>query len=88
LADGREVKTYYAAESVGIAIGLLITALHRVGLATLTHTPSPMAFLRTLCSRPSTERAYVILPVGYPSEGCVVPDLKRKSLGDIADFLE
>ena len=88
LPDGREVKTYYAAESVGIAVGLLIAALHRAGLATLTHTPSPMTFLRTLCARPATERAYVILPVGYPSEGCVVPDLKRKSLGEISDFLE
>jgi nitroreductase len=88
LPDGREVKTYYAAESVGIAVGLLITALHRAGLATLTHTPAPMSFLRELCGRPASERPYVILPVGYPASDCTVPDLQRKSLEEIAEFVE
>lgn len=88
LPDGRAVKTYYAAESVGIAVGLLIAALHRAGLATLTHTPAPMAFLRELCERPATERPYVILPVGYPAADCTVPDLQRKSLAEIASFVE
>lgn len=88
LPDGRAVKTYYAAESVGIAVGLLIAALHRAGLATLTHTPAPMAFLRELCGRPASERPYVILPVGYPAKDCTVPDLQRKPLAEIAGFVE
>jgi nitroreductase len=88
LADGREVKTYYAAESVGIAVGLLIAALHRAGLATLTHTPAPMGFLRELCGRPASERPYVIVPVGYPASDCTVPDLARKRLDEIAEFVE
>lgn len=88
LPDGREVKTYYAAESVGIAVGLLIAALHRAGLATLTHTPAPMAFLRELCGRPASERPYVILPVGYPRKDCQVPELRRKGLDEIAEFIE
>ncbi len=88
LPDGREAKTYYAAESVGIAVGLLIASLHRAGLATLPHTPAPMTFLRELCGRPASERAFVILPVGYPSADCTVPDLARKSLEEIAVFLE
>lgn len=88
LPDGRAVKTYYAAESVGIAVGLLIAALHRAGLATLTHTPAPMAFLRELCGRPASERPYVVLPVGYPAADCTVPDLQRKTLDEIAEFVE
>lgn len=88
LPDGREVKTYYAAESVGIAVGLLIAALHRAGLATLTHTPAPMGFLREICGRPASERPYVILPVGYPAADCTVPDLRRKALDEIAEFVE
>ncbi len=88
LPDGRAVKTYYASESVGIAVGLLIASIHRAGLATLPHTPAPMAFLRELCRRPATERPYAILPVGYPSADCTVPDLQRKQLEEIAEFFE
>lgn len=82
------MKTYYAAESVGIAVGLLITALHRAGLATLPHTPAPMGLLRDMCGRPATEQPYLILPVGYPAKDCTVPDLGRKALGEIAEFVE
>ena len=81
--DGSKVKHYYAKESVGIAVGLLLASLHRAGLATLTHTPSPMGFLRELLGRPENERAYVLVAVGYPSGGCRVPDLERKRLDEI-----
>jgi nitroreductase len=87
-ADGRRLKNYYVAESVGIAVGFLIQALHRAGLATLPHTPAPMAFLRDLCRRPANEKAFMILPVGYPAPDCVVPDLERKPLEEIAEFRE
>ena len=87
VADGpdgpRRVKHYYVDESVGIAVGLLLSALHLAGLATLTHTPSPMGFLREVLDRPANERAYVVIPVGYPANDAVVPDLKRKSLEDV-----
>lgn len=85
-ADGGTAKTYYAQESVGIAVGFFIAALHRAGLATLTHTPAPMIFLRDLCGRPKSEKPFVILPVGYPAENCVVPDLQRKTLEQIAEI--
>jgi iodotyrosine deiodinase len=78
--DGTKVKHYYVKESVGIAVGFLLAGLHVVGLATLTHTPSPMGFLRDLLERPENERAYVVVPVGYPSEGSTVPELIRKPL--------
>lgn len=81
--DGRRSKNYYTQESVGIALGFLLAALHRAGLATLTHTPSPMGFLEELLARPENERAYVLLPVGYPADDCRVPDLERKPLDDI-----
>jgi len=87
LPDGSQAKSYYAQESVGIAVGFLIQALHRAGLATLTHTPAPMTFLRELCGRPASEKPFVIVPVGYPSMDCEVPDLSRKALEDIATFL-
>lgn len=87
LPDGRAVKTYYATESVGIALGFLIAALHRAGLATLTHTPAPMTFLREACGRPMSDKPFVILPVGYPAADCTVPDLERKSLEAIAEFI-
>lgn len=74
---------YYVKESVGIACGFLIAALHRAGLATLTHTPSPMGFLRDILNRPDNETPYLLLPVGYPAEDCEVPDIDRKSLDDI-----
>jgi iodotyrosine deiodinase len=81
--DGSKVKHYYVKESVGIAVGLLLASLHRAGLATLTHTPSPMGFLREILERPENERPYVLIPIGYPAEGCVVPDLERKPLDEI-----
>lgn len=84
--DGTIAKSYYASESVGIAVGFLIQALHRAGLATLTHTPAPMTFLREACGRPKNEKPFVILPVGYPAAECVVPDLQRKSLAEIAEL--
>jgi len=81
--DGSKVKHYYVKESVGIAVGFFLASLHRAGLATLTHTPSPMGFLREILERPENERPYVLIPVGYPAEGCVVPDLQRKPLDEI-----
>lgn len=86
LPDGRKVKNYYVTESVGIALGFLIAALHHAGLATLTHTPSPMSFLSTVLDRPVNERAYLLLVVGYPAEGVQVPDITRKALDQIATF--
>lgn len=81
--DGARLKNWYVKESVGIAAGVFVTALHHMGLATLTHTPSPMAFLAKLLDRPENERPFCLFPIGYPSEDCVVPDLHRKELGDI-----
>jgi iodotyrosine deiodinase len=80
LPDGRESGTYYAKESVGIATGFLIAALHHAGLATLTHTPSPMAFLNSILSRPSDEKPFLLLVVGFPSENCKVPIISKLSL--------
>lgn len=87
LADGTKVKHYYANESVGIATGMLITALHHSGLATLTHTPSPMGFLNTILDRPSRERPFLNLVVGYPADDVCVPDIHRKPLDEIATFI-
>ncbi len=78
--DGGQV--YYREESVGIAVGLLLAAAHHAGLATLTHTPSPLQFLNTVLGRPVHERAFVVIPVGYPADDCMVPDLKRKPLNE------
>lgn len=78
--DGRRLHHYYVKESVGIACGMFIDAVHRMGLVTLTHTPSPMAFLRTLLGRPENERPFILFPVGYPADDCRVPDLRRKPL--------
>lgn len=83
-AAGRPRKNYYVKESVGIACGLFIAALHRMGLATLTHTPSPMGFLSKILGRPRNERPYILFPVGYPAADCVVPDIRRKPLDEIA----
>jgi len=85
-ADGGKVTHYYVNESVGIATGFLIAALHHAGLATLTHTPSPMGFLNEVLERPSHERPFLLLVVGYPAEGAVVPDISRKPLEAIATF--
>lgn len=82
--DGRRRKSYYPKESVGIACGLFVAALHRMGLATLTHTPSPMAFLSRILNRPPNERPFILFPVGYPAPDAEVPDLKRKGLGEVA----
>ncbi|MEZ5002922.1 MAG: nitroreductase family protein [Chitinophagales bacterium] len=82
--DGEGKKTnYYVNESVGIATGLLITAIHHAGLVTLTHTPSPLNFLSTILDRPSNERPFLLLPVGYPPENAMVPDLKRKEMVEV-----
>ena len=85
--DGSTVKNYYANESTGIATGFLIAALHDAGLATLTHTPSPMKFLNKILNRPAHERPFVLLVVGYPSENAVVPDISKKSLAEISNFI-
>lgn len=84
--DGGQV--YYLNESVGIATGMLLTAAHHAGLATLTHTPSPMNFLRELLERPDHERPYMVIPMGYPSGGCTVPNLHRKGLDEISVFID
>ncbi len=81
--DGSRQHHYYVKESVGIAAGIFISALHRIGLATLTHTPSPMRFLNSILERPDNERPFVLMPVGYPAEGCLVPDLTRKRLDEV-----
>lgn len=85
--QGEKVKRYYPHESVGIASGLLIAALHHAGLATLTHTPSPMGFLNEILGQPSNEMAYLLLVAGYPMDGCTVPDIQRLPLGTYAQFL-
>jgi iodotyrosine deiodinase len=85
--DGQKVKHYYVQESVGIATGMLITAVHHAGLVSLTHTPSPMNFLNEICGRPKHERPFLILVVGYPAEDVQVPDISKKSLDEIASFL-
>lgn len=86
--DGSKHNNYYVNESVGIACGMLITAIHNAGLVTLTHTPSPMRFLTQLLKRPENERAFLLLPVGYPKEPTYVPDLHRKTLNEMAVFYE
>ena len=85
-AAGQVVKHYYATESVGIATGLLIAALHLAGVATLTHTPSPMGFLNSLLGRPPHERPFLLLVAGYPADNARVPAIQRKALPDIAEF--
>jgi nitroreductase len=88
LPDGRKVKHYYPAESTGLATGLLIAALHRAGLATLTHTPSPMKFLNEILGRPKSERPFLLLVVGYPAEAARVPDIGRKSLEEFTSWVD
>lgn len=84
----RSPKPYYVKESVGIAVGFLLAALHQAGLATLTHTPSPMRFINEILDRPREERPFVVVPVGYPADGARVPDLRRKPLADVLVRLE
>jgi len=86
LDEDEKTYNYYVNESVGIAVGFLITAIHQAGLVTLTHTPSPMKFLQKALGRPKNEKAYLLLPVGYPSKDCKVPDLERKSLEEISNW--
>jgi iodotyrosine deiodinase len=84
--NGSRVTHYYTTESVGIAVGLFVAAVHHMGLVTLTHTPNPMGFLSQLLGRPANEKAYLILPVGYPAIAAQVPDIRRKALDEIAIF--
>lgn len=86
--EGQKKTNYYVNESVGIACGLLISAIHQTGLATLTHTPSPMNFLSEILNRPSNERPFLLLPVGYPAKETYVPKLERKDLNEIAKFYD
>ncbi|MDQ3519065.1 MAG: nitroreductase family protein [Gemmatimonadota bacterium] len=83
-ADGSKRTYYYTQESVGIAVGLFISAIHHMGLVTLTHTPSPMGFLATLLERPENEKAFLLMPVGYPASNARVPDLQRRALEEIS----
>ncbi len=85
--DGQKIKHYYVQESVGIATGFLIAAIHHAGLASLTHTPSPMGFLNDICGRPNWERPYLVLVVGYPAEGVQVPNISKKLLPEFVTFL-
>jgi len=85
-AKGEKIKHYYPYESTGLATGMLITALHNVGLASLTHTPNPMKFLNQVLGRPSNERPFLILVTGYPAENVQVPDIKRRDLSEICTF--
>ena len=86
LDEAGSHKNYYVKESVGISCGMFIAALHHMGLSTLTHTPSPMGFLRELLDRPNNERPFMMFPVGFPSDDARVPDLKRKTLNEVAIF--
>jgi nitroreductase len=86
MPDGSKRSNYYVQESVGIATGFLIAALHQAGLATLTHTPSPMGFLSQLLGRPSSEKPFLLLVVGFPADGARVPDITKKPLGSIATY--
>jgi nitroreductase len=88
LVEGHKAKRYYPHESTGIATGMLISALHQAGLASLTHTPSPMAFLNEILGRPKNEVPYMLLVVGHPADDCHVPDISRKSLEEISTFVE
>lgn len=88
LDNGEKGKNYYVTESMGIAVGMLITAIHNAGLVTLTHTPSPMGFLSEICGRGENERAYLLMPVGYPADDCTVPQITKKPLTEIATFFE
>ena len=88
LPDGKKLKHYYAMESVGIATGLLVAAIHIAGLASLTHTPSPMAFLNRILKRPAYEKPFLLLVAGHPAESARVPNIERKPLEEISSFIE
>ena len=87
LNNGKKYKNYYVNESVGIACGMLLTAIHTAGLVALTHTPSPMGFLEQICKRPENERAYLLIPVGLPSKNARVPILKKKSFNEYCEVI-
>jgi nitroreductase len=87
-ANGESGPTYYSTESCGIAAGMFIHAIHNMGLVTLTHTPSPMGFLKEILDRPEHEHAMLVMPVGYPDKDARVPDISRKPLDDVAVFFE
>ncbi len=84
--EGRKIKSYYPMESVGLACGIFLAACHMVGLATLTHTPSPMRFLRDILNRRENEKPFLLIPVGYPADDCVVPNLKKKPVSDVLQW--
>ena len=86
LPDGSKLNNYYVNESVGIAVGFLLAAVHHAGLVALTHTPSPMNFLSTILKRPENERPYLLIPIGYPAENAYVPQLVRKPLKEVAVY--
>ncbi len=88
LENGEKHNNYYVNESVGLACGFLLTAIHHAGLVALTHTPSPMNFLSKILDRPANERPFLLIPVGYPKDEALVPDLQRKSLSEVAVFFE
>lgn len=88
IVEGQKKKNYYVNESAGLAAGFLLSAIHQAGLVSLTHTPSPMDFLGTILDRPKNERAFLLVPVGYPDEGATVPDISRKPLEHISSFHE
>ncbi len=88
LVEGQKFNNYYVNESVGIACGMIISAIHKAGLVTLTHTPSPMNFLTKILNRPENERPYLLLPIGYPKDEVYVPDIHRKPLEEVAVFYE
>ena len=87
LHNGEKYKNYYVNESVGIACGILLTAIHSAGLVALTHTPSPMGFLEKICNRPPNERAFLLIPVGYPAVNAKVPKLQKKKFSDYAEII-
>ena len=88
MEEGERKKNYYVMESVGIAAGFLISAIHQAGLVTLTHTPSPMNFLQKILERPSNEKPFLLLPVGYPADDATVPDFERKPLDEVSVWFE
>ena len=87
LKNGEKYKNYYVNESVGIASGFLLTAIHSAGLVGLTHTPSPMGFLEKICNRPPNERAFLLIPVGYPADNAMVPDIQKKHFSDYSEII-
>jgi len=88
VVDGVSKKNYYVSESVGIATGMLLAAIHQAGLVALTHTPSPMGFLAELLERPENEKPFLLIPVGYPANDAMVPDLRRKSCEEVVRWFE